>query len=146
MKRKKKKLSPLLRVLLCSWCVLGLVLAYFIIDWALGLSKPEVPGNIDVFVNITEEPKATSPVTPEGTKPAEPTPVPQAEFVTEYPHVGEMKEGRSYMDGVVYGLRYPLCSDAELGDAIAGAAYELLAEKTAELAAKDGVEKFLLID
>lgn len=146
MKRKKKKLSPLLRVLLCSWCVLGLVLAYFIIDWALGLSKPEEPGNIDVFVNITEEPKATSPVAPEGTKPAEPTPVPQAVFVAEYPHVGEMKEGRSYMDGVVYGLRYPLCSDADMEEAFAGAAYELLAEKTAELAAKDGAEKFLLID
>lgn len=146
MKRKKKKLSPLLRVLLCSWCILGLVLAFFIIDWALGLSKPEVPGNIDVFVNITEEPKATSPVAPEGTKPAEPTPVPQAQFVTEYAHMGEMKEGRSYTDGVVYGLRYPQCSNADMEEAFAGAAHELLAEKTAELAAKDGTEKFLLID
>lgn len=146
MKRKKKKLSPLLRVLLCSWCVLGLVLAYFIIDWALGLSKPEEPGNIDVFVNITEEPKTTSPVAPEGTKPAEPTPVPQAVFEAEYPHAGEMKEGFSYTDGVAYGLRYPWCADEELGDAIAGAAYELLEEKTAELAERDGVEKILLID
>lgn len=146
MKRKKKRMSTLVRVLLCSWCVLGLVLALFIIDWAEGLSKPEQP--VDAFVEVTGGAEPTAPGTSEVTSPTEPTPVtlPQAEFVKEYVHLGEEVESYGYLDEVMYGLRYPLRGEETLKKAVHDAAYELLTELIAELSKEDGEQRTLLID
>ncbi|MBQ8847029.1 MAG: polysaccharide deacetylase family protein [Lachnospiraceae bacterium] len=161
MKRKKKRMSTLTRVLLCSWCVLGLVSAAFLIKWAINLSPEGPEGSIGSFAQsgndgdvvqqggeITKAPKSTA--TP--TLALTPTPVPpQAKFEKEYPHLGMMTEFYAYTEGVAYGFRYP-CYDANtpegavVADAVADAAHQLMAEKVTELAKAEGSEKFLLID
>jgi len=164
MKRKKKGMSTLKRVLLCSWCVLGLVSAIFLIKWAMNLSPEDPEGSIGSFVQSGDEesenqqggetaknPKPTATATP--TLVPTPTPVPQAEFSTEYPHMGMTTEFYAYTEGVAYGFRYP-CYDHEteasegaaVADAVADAAHQLMAEKVTELAKEEGSEKFLLID
>ena len=102
MKRKKKRMSTLTRVLLCSWCVLGLVSAAFLIKWAINLSPEGPEGSIGSFAyggneedvgqqggEITKAPNPTATPTQEPT----PTPVPpQAKFEKEHPHLGMMTE------------------------------------------------------
>lgn len=153
MKQKKKKMSTLTRVLLCSWCVFGLVLAYFIIDWALGLSKPTgsgEPGNVDVFADITAGVDPTSSVIPDVTRPVDPTStpvtVPQAEFVKEYTHTGEALERYGYLEEVSYGLRYPRCDESVLETTVHEAVNELLTASIDELSKEDGERRTLLID
>ena len=155
MKRKKKGMSALTRVLLCSWCVLGLVAAIFLIKWAVNLSPENPEGSVGSFAQsgnegnavqqggeLTKAPDPTATPTPEPT----PTPVPQAEFLKEYPHMGMMTEGYAYTEGVAYGLRYPCYEEEMLADAVTEAAHQLMAEKVTELAKAEGSEKFLLID
>lgn len=151
MKRKKKRMSTLVRVLLCSWCVLGLVLAFFVIKWALNLSGPEGSGDVDVLAKVTGEPELTAPVTrpdkPGVTQPvATATPVPRAEFVKAYPHLGMMTESYAYTEGVAYGLRYPHCEEEAMAEAVTEAAHRLMEEKVTELATVNGSERKLLID
>ncbi len=148
MKRKKKKMSTLVRVLLCSWCVLGLVLAFFVIKWAAGLKEknPDEPGNVDVFAEITQGAEQSGGPTAGVTKPATPTPVPKAEFVTEYAHTGEMTEDYGYRNGVAYGVRYPAREDAAEAESVRNAANGLLEEMIAKLAGESGTNRTLLID
>lgn len=151
MKRKKKRMSTLVRVMLCSWCVLGLVLTFFVIKWAMNLSEPEGPGDTDVFAKVTESPEMTSPVTPPDadetpTPGPTATPVPQAEFVKVYPHLGETAEDYGYTEGVAYGLRYPCYEEAVFAEAVTEAAHRLLTEKVTELATVKGSERKILID
>ena len=160
MKRKKKGMSTLARVLLCSWCVLGLVSAIFLIRWAVNLSPENPEGSVGSFAQSGSEGdeaqqggKATKTPAPTATPTPAPTstPVPQAEFATEYPHMGMMTENYGYTESVAYGLRYPcyeeeMATGAVVADALIEAAHELLAEKVAELAKVEGREKFLLID
>lgn len=152
MKRKKKRMSTLVRVLLCSWCVLGLVLTFFVIKWALNLSEPEGPGHTDTLVDVTESPKGTSAVTrpnnSESTQPpvATATPVPQAEFVAVHDHMGEAAEGYGYTGGVSYGLRYPRRENETEEAAVYEAAQRLLAEKIEELSPETDEVPMLLID
>lgn len=160
MKQKKKGLSPLKRVLLCSWCIFGLLAAIFLIKWAVNLSPENPEGSVDSFAQsenqgdivqqggeLTTAPEPTATPTPEPT----PTPVPQAEFVKEYPHMGMTTELYAYTEGVAYGFRYP-CHEANtsegavVANAVADAAHQLMAEKVTELAKAEGSEKFLLID
>lgn len=159
MKRKKKRMSALTRVLLCSWCVLGLVSAVFLIKWAMSLT-PETPeSSVGSFAQSgngdeIEQPGGEETKTPKPTVTSEPTPMPvppKAEFTKEYPHMGMMTELYAYTDGVAYGFRYP-CYEASasggeaVSDAIEDAAHQLVAEKISELAKAEGKEKFLLID
>lgn len=153
MKQKKKKMSTLTRVLLCSWCVLGLVLTYFIIDWALDLSKPTgpaEPGNVDVFADITGDADPTQSVIPDATRPVDPTPtpvtVPQAEFVKEYTHLGETTERYGYLEEVSYGLRYPRCEESALEALVHETVNELLTASIDELSKEAGERCTLLID
>lgn len=154
MKRKKKRLSTLVRVLLCSWCVLGLVLAFFVIDWAMNLQGPEElagSGSVDTLAKVTGEADPTRPVTPtevpEATAPAATTvPMPKAEFVTEYAHMGEAVERYGYMDKVTYGLRYPHREDAAEESEADRIVQELLSEKLAEFSKDAGELGILLID
>lgn len=162
MKRKKKGMSKLTRVLLCSWCILGLLSAIFLIKWAINLSPEDAEKSIGSFAQSGSEegvgqsgeeglptmtPVATTTPSPIPT----PTPVPQAEFSTEYPHMGMMTEEYGYTESVAYGLRYPRYEEAtDAGtvfvDAVSGAAHQLLEEKIAEFAKEEGREKTLLID
>jgi len=142
MKRKKKRMSTLVRVLLCSWCVLGLLLTFFVIKWGLNLSKPEVPENTDVFADVSKGPEGTSavtrPVNPEVTQPAATaTPMPQAEFVTEHAHAGEVAEQYGYSGNVAYGLRYPRRENTAEESAAEQAAQNLLTEKLAEFSGEE---------
>ncbi len=153
MKRKKKRMSTLTRVLLCSWCVLGLVLACFIIKWALGLSNPTgpvEPGNVDAFAQTTGTPKPTVPGTSVVTNPAEPTPtpvtLPQAEFVKEYAHTGEAAEHYGYLEEVSYALRYPRRDEEGLETAAYEAANALMLEAVDVLSEKEGERRTVLID
>lgn len=153
MKRKKKKMSTLTRVLLCSWCVLGLVLACFIIKWALNLSDPVgpvEPGTTDAFAQATGTPKPEAPGTSEVTNPVEPTPtpvtMPQAEFVKEYTHLGEATERYGCLEKVSYGLRYPCREEAELETAACEAANTLMLEAVDALSEEEGERRTLLID
>ncbi len=162
MKRKKKGMSTLKRVLLCSWCVLGLVSAIFLIKWAMNLSPENPEGSIGSFAQSEngedttqqggESTKAPTPTaTPTSAPTPTPIPVPQAEFVKEYPHMGMMTEFYAYTEGVAYGFRYP-CYEANtsggavVANAVADAAHQLMAEKVTELAKAEGNEKLLLID
>ncbi len=148
MKRKKKKMSTLVRVLLCSWCVLGLVLAFFVIDWAMGLKdkKPDEQGSVGAFADITEGVKRPEEPNGEVTKSASPTPVPKAEFVTEYTHMGETAEDYGYKNGVSYGLRYPVREDAAESEKVRDVAYGLLEERISQPAGENGANRTLLID
>lgn len=148
MKRKKKKMSTLVRVLLCSWCVLGLMLAFFVIKWAAGLKerKPDEQGSVDVLAEITQGAEQSGKPTEGMTKPATPTPVPKAEFVTEYAHMGETAEEYGYGNGVAYGVRYPVREDAAEAEIVRNAAKGLLEEMTAKLSEESGTNRTLLID
>ncbi len=164
MKRKKKGLSPLKRVLLCSWCVLGLLSAIFLIKWAVNLSPENSEGNVGSFAQsgngkdaMQQGGEPTKSLHPASTPTSAPTPtptsVPRAEFTKEYPHMGTVTESYAYTEGVAYGFRYPCydheaetSADAVLANAVADAAHQLMAEKVTELAKAEGKEKFLLID
>ena len=152
MKRKKKRMSTLVRVLLCSWCVLGLVLAFFIVDWAVGLSKKDKQGDgsKDAFLQVTGEPGVTQAVTRPGDSEVTPeptaTPMPQAEFVTEYPHMGESLERYGYSGNVVYALRSPRREDAAQEGAAEQAVQELLTEKLTEFSGDMKKTYTLLVD
>lgn len=151
MKQRKKRMSVQKRMLLASGSILMLVLTFFIIKYASGLSKPgshAVAGSVD---SVSDVPANQAEVT---TKPEEEskvpaataTPIPRAEFVTEYAHIGEMNETHAYMDGVAYALRYPLYEDASAAVAAGQAAEAIRAEKLEALAKKEGAKKLLLID
>ena len=152
MKRKKKRMSTLVRVLLCSWCVLGLVLAFFIVDWAMDLSKKDKQGDgsKDAFLQVTGEPGVTQAVTRPGDSEVtlEPTatPMPQAEFVTEYPHTGESLERYGYSGNVVYALRSPRREDAAQEGAAEQVVQELLTEKLTEFSGDMKRTYTLLVD
>lgn len=153
MKRKRKKgMSTLTRVLLCSWCILMLVLTFFIIDWAMNLSEVEHykdAGSVDAFAEVPDNAE-TTPMLKEENVEKEPEPtravIPQAQFVKEYPHTGEMTERIAYEDGVAYGLRYPKQEDEAVAEAVSRAAHMLLTEEMAALGEREGTEKILLID
>ena len=153
MKRKRKKrMSTLTRVLLCSWCILMLVLTFFIIDWAMKLSDMESytnAGSVDTVADAMSHTAVTAPsedekdvIPPEATQAI----IPQAQFVTEYAHMGEMAERMAYEDGVAYGLRYPKPEDEAVAEAVGRAAHELFAEEMAALQDSEGTKKILLID
>lgn len=157
MKQKKKGLTPLTRVLLCSWCVLVLVAAFFLVKWAINLSPENSEGSIGSFAqsgngeemvqtgeDATKAPDPTATPTPMPTP--TPTPIPQAEFVKEYPHMGMMTEGYAYTEGVAYGLRYPAYEEEAVAEAVVEAAHELLPEMITDLLKIGGKEKRLLID
>ena len=152
MKRKKKRMSTLVRVLLCSWCVLGLVLAFFIVDWAMDLSKKDKQGDgsQDAFLQVTGEPGVTQTVTQPGDSEVTPeptaTPMPQAEFVTEYPHTGESLERYGYSGNVVYALRSPRREDAAQEGAAEQVVQELLTEKLTEFSGDMKKTYTLLVD
>lgn len=160
MKRKKKGMSPAVRVLLCSACALMLVLTFFIIKWAMNLSKEDTyvnAGNADNIANIEkEEIKVTPPGSSEGNgedeEPQTVTPGPTAEpmepveFVTEYAHTGEMAEEVAEDSGVPYGLRYPVYEDVAASDAAEFAAREILESAVAELMNAYGKKPKLVID
>jgi len=152
MKRKKKRMSTLVRVLLCSWCVLGLVLAFFIVDWAMDLSKKDKQGDgsQDAFLHVTGEPGVTQTVTRPGDSEVTPeptaTPMPQAEFVTEYPHMGESLERYGYSGNVVYALRSPRREDAAQEGAAEQVVQELLTEKLTEFSGDMKKTYTLLVD
>ncbi len=138
MSKRKKGMSGLQRTLLCSLCVLLLVLTFFIIKWTV--STPDETGGKDKSVEtIADVGKTTPPPASEGqgaegtpaptsTPVPTPTPVPQAKFEKEYPHRGEAAEEIAYEDGVAYGLRYPLFEDEAMADAVEMEARKLLAE------------------
>ncbi len=138
MKRKKKRMSTLVRVLLCSWCVLGLALAFFIVDWAMDLSEKDKQGDgsKDAFLHVTGEPGVTQTVSRPGDSEVTPNPtaapMPQAEFVTEYPHTGEPLERYGYSGNVVYALRSPRRENAVQEEAAEQVVQEILTEKLTE--------------
>lgn len=152
MKRKKKRMSTLVRVLLCSWCVLGLVLAFFIVDWAVGLSKKDKQGDgsKDAFLQVTGEPGVTQTVTRPGDSEVTPeptaTPMPQAKFTTEYSHMGESLERYGYSGNVVYALRSPRREDAAQEGAAEQVVQELLTEKLTEFSGDMKKTYTLLVD
>lgn len=147
MKQKRKQMSVLKRVLLCSWCVLMLVLTFFVIKWATGLplsKKPAesvdaVAGNkqpvehkhpLQVGENVaTKTPEPTA--TPDPT--ATPEPVIQVEFVTEYAHVQEAEEVIGKEGETVYGLRYPAFEEEQIKASVKEEAEALLAEEFEKL-------------
>lgn len=156
MKRKKKGMSTLKRGLLCSWCVFMLVLTFFVINWAMKLTKEEKPkdtDNIDVMTEVKPEP-VTPPVDSEAnhntpTATATPTPEaepPQVQFEAEYAHLGNMMETFAYTEGVSYGMRYPLYEEDGAGTAVEQFAHGLLAETVTEMNKEGGTERKLLID
>lgn len=151
MKQRKKRMSVQKRVLMASSSVLMLVLTFFIIKYATGLSKPgnhAVAGSVDAVSDALYTPTAT--ITPEETvqptATTTPTPVPRAEFETEYAHMGQRNETHAYMDGVAYALRYPLYADEAAAAAVGQAAEAIRAEKMEALAKREGTKKQLLID
>lgn len=153
MKRKRKKrMSTLTRVLLCSWCILMLVLTFFIIDWALKLSDMESytkAGSVDAVADAMSHTAVTAPSEDEKEEvPSEVTQavLPLAQFVAEFTHTGEMTERIAYEDGVAYGLRYPKPEDEAVAEAVGRAAHELFAEEMAALQESEGTKKILLID
>lgn len=151
MKQKRKKRKMLKRALLCSWSVLMLVATFFIIKWAMHLSEIEGyagAGSVDTIAHAKQPEKTATPTPSRGDKEpvGTPTPVPQAEFTTEYAHLGGMKEDYGHTEGVAYGLRYPLCEDGAVAAEVSRAAQDLLAGKTAELLKEDGTQRTLLID
>lgn len=157
MKRKKKGMSKVARVLLCSWCVLMLLVTFFIIKWALNLSENEAyvnAGNADHIANIgKDEIRITPPVSggeDEEQKTATPgpaaTPRKPAEFVTVYAHAGEMAEELGVESVVSYGLRYPVYADVAASDAVELKAREVLKDAVAELEKSGEKEPELVID
>lgn len=160
MKRKKKGMSAMTRVLLCSACALMLVLTFFIIKWAMNLSKDDTyvnAGNADNIANIgKEEIKVTPPSSSEGNgedeEPQAVTPEPTKEpavpvsFVTEYAHTGEFAEETAEESGVPYGLRYPVYEDVAASDAAEFAAREVLANAVAEVLNSYGRKPKLVVD
>lgn len=154
--KKKKGMSGLQRTLLCSLCVLLLVLTFFIIKWTI--STPEDGDKKDKSVEtIADVGKTTPPVSqtgedlvttpvPTSTPVPTPTPVPQAKFEKEYPHRGEAEEETAYEEGVVYGLRYPLYEDEAMADAAEMEARRLLAEGFAHVKELGLSETELVID
>ncbi len=144
MKQKKKQMSVLKRVLLCSWCVLMLVLTFFVIKWAMGLSaSTKQAESVDTLAGKQQsgeqkhplqggnENGTGVPVSPLPT--VTPEPVIQVEFVTEYAHVQEAEEVTGKEGKNVYGLRYPAFEDETVKTAVKAEAEELLAEELARL-------------
>lgn len=136
MKKRKKGMSGLQRVLLCSLSVLLLVLTFFIIRWTLSASEETKEKNksVETIADVGKDTTTPGPenddVTPAPTPTPvpTPTPLPQARFETEYAHKGETGEETAYKDGVAYGLRYPLWEDEAMADGAEMKARELLAE------------------
>lgn len=159
MKQRKKGMSALKRTLLASCCVLMLVLTFFIIKYATGLSKPvtyAVADSVDAVAGVLEDSVTPTPETDTENKVAPtdvpavtvaPTPVPQAEFVTEYAHMGQMSESFAYTEGVAYGVRYPVYEEESVTTAVSQTVHdEILTEALAELLKEGGIERKLLID
>lgn len=149
MKRKKKGLTTLQRVLLCSWCVLGLVLSVYIVHWAFDLPEEKVSeGSKDVFAQ--ENPKTERPTQtaekPDPTPTPTPEPVRQAEFVTVYEHHTKMEEVLDHKEGVAYGLRYPVYESEIHSAAVKEAAETLLSEELEKAALLRAEEPVVLID
>lgn len=143
MKRKKKRMSTAARVLLCSWCVLMLLVTFFIIKWAMNLSGKDVyvdAGAADNIANVGKDEAGVTPLVPvegdgeqkEVTSAPTAEPVEPAEFVTEYAHAGEMAEELATESGVSYGLRYPVYEDVAANDAVELAAREILQSAVTE--------------
>lgn len=152
MKRKKKGLTTLQRILLCSWCVFALVASVYLVHWALNLEDKAKTDGKDVFAH--ENPKEECPTQktekPEADPTATPTPtqepVPQAEFTEVYTHHTKMEEVLSYKEGVAYGLRYPVYEDEACSVAVKEAAEQLLSEELGKAAANRAEKQVLLID
>jgi len=151
MKRKKKGLTTLQRVLLCSWCVLGLVLSVYIVHWAFRLPEENVnEGSKDVFAQGTPKVERPTQVAekPDPTPTLAPTPEPvrQVEFVTVYEHHTKMEEVLGHKDGVAYGLRYPVYESELHSAAVREAAKTLLSEELEKAELLRTEEPVVLID
>lgn len=152
MRRKKKRMSTLKRGLLCSWCVFMLVLTFFVINWAMKLTKEDLPKDRDSIDVVTEvKPESVTPPVDSETKHNTPTATPELEppqvrFEAEYAHLGEMTESFAYTEGVAYGMRFPLYEEDGAGMAVEQFAQGLLAETVTEMRDEGGSERKLLID
>ncbi|MDD5901063.1 MAG: polysaccharide deacetylase family protein [Lachnospiraceae bacterium] len=148
MKRKRKRMSTITRVLLCSWCVLVLVLAFFIVNWAMNLSADRDFTDADNIPVSSDGGRVTGKVTSPATedKPtATPEPIPEVSFSTEYVHRDEPIEERSYTSRTACGLRYPKL-DGAAGKAVGQVAHDMLEETLTELVRGGGVERKIVID
>lgn len=148
MKRKKRGLSKLTKILLCSWCVLALVLSVYLVHWALNLEDKKQPGSKDAFAQST--PGAEAPTQeveqPDPTATPTPEPVRQAEFTKVYEHHTKMEEVISYKKGVAYGLRYPTYESEKASASVKEVAEQLLSEELEKVASLWAGEPMLLID
>ena len=149
MKQKKKGLTKLQRILLCSWCVLALVLSVYVIRWALSLPEDGTKeGSKDACAQSTPGAEQPTQVVEEPDPTATPTPEPvrQAEFTKVYKHYTKMEEVISYKKGVAYGLRYPVYESEQASASVKEAAEQLLSEELEEVASLWAGDPVLLID
>lgn len=152
MKKRKKGMSGLQRTLLCSLCVLLLVLTFFIIKWTVSVpgKNDEKDKSVETIADVGETTPPVEKITPVPTSTPvptpTPTPVPQARFEKEYPHIGESAEETSYEEGVAYGLRYPIYEDEAMADAVEMEARKLLAEGIAYVNEQGMTDAELVID
>lgn len=149
MKQKKKGLTKLQRVLLCSWCVLALVLSIYVVRWALSLPDDGIKeGSKDVFAQSTPGAEPPTQITEQPTPTATPTPepVPQAEFTKVYEHHTKMEEVLSHKNGVAYGLRYPIYESEKASASVKEVAEQLLSEELEQVASLWAGDPVLLID
>lgn len=152
MKKKKKGMSGLQRTLLCSLCVLLLVLTFFIVKWTITTpgKTDEKDKSVETIADVGKTTPPTEKITPVPTSTPvptpTPTPVPQARFEKEYPHAGERAEEISYEEGVAYGLRYPIYEDEAMADAVEMEARKLLAEGLAYVNEQGLTDAELVID
>ena len=157
MKQKRKGMSTATRILLCSWCVLMLLVTFFIVKWAWNLSKEDVyagaagADNIsgvskDELGNHDRDDKKPDGDRTDSAETVTQAPQEQVTFVTEYNRMGEYTEVYGERTGVPYGLRYPVCGDAETGEAVKLAAEALVEEHVAEILNTYGRKPKLVID
>lgn len=156
MKRKKKGMSTVTRVLLCSWCVLMLVLTFFIIKWAVNLSGDKEHVDAVGTEHVSRAEGGDSETTPQGhpeqgnsegdEKTPTATPAPEIEFTANYVHMGETAEEIADEGGVPYGLRYPRYEDVAASDAVELAAREVLADAVTKIKSTYGRKPKLIID
>ncbi len=148
MKSRKKTKAILKRLLLGSWCVLMLVLTFFLIKYIGKLSNAGTYANAGSIDTVSDAYRKQNTVTkaPVTEAPVTAVPTPKAEFLKEYEHLGEAKEVFAYESGIAYGLRYPVYEDEAWSGAVKAAAEELLAAQLEELSGVKAGERKLVID
>lgn len=152
MKQKRKQMSVLKRVLLCSWCVLMLVLTFFVIKWAMGQpASKRQSERVDTVTGNEQPGEHKNPIqggingdktTPEPT--VTPEPVIQVEFVTEYTHVQEAEEVIGKAGEIIYGFRYPAFTEETVMSAVKAEAEALLAQELELLNREEAVKDAII--